>query len=224
MTTSYVGTAFAEATTFTMPTHQAGDLIIVQATRWSSTTVPTVPSGWSVLMSRNTSNRTMVLACKVAASSGETSGTWTNAEMLACGIWRDDVNYLVPGAFGTAAQTGGTTMAFPVVDTVNTIRQRASSWVAGFAGVALNSINGQDAPTGMSNRGSLAGASTGEVAIHDTDGNTSWSSAVNVTLSSATASQSSTIELWDTGIPKSSGSGGLSNLINNPSLVRGFVL
>lgn len=206
MTTSYVGSAFAEATSVTLPTHQSGDLIIIMATRWASTTVPTVPSGWSVLFSRNTSNRTVIIACKIASSSSETSGTWTNAEMLACGVWRDDTNYLVPGAIASAAQTGGTTMAYPLLDAVNTIRQRSSSWVAGFGGVALNSINGQDAPTGMTNRGSLAGASTGEVAIHDSNGNTTWSSTVNVTLSSATSSQSTTIELWDTGIAKSAGS------------------
>lgn len=89
---SYVGGQTASATTLTVPTHQTGDLILFYAYRDGSLTPPTVPSGYTSITSvtRNSAygNQSMVAGYKIAASSSETSGTWTNASILLCQVYR----------------------------------------------------------------------------------------------------------------------------------------
>lgn len=205
MTTSFVGAAAAESDTLTMPSHQAGDLIIGVATRYSSSVIPTLPAGWFYLAERANANRYAVYGFKIAANASETFETWTNGELVAVGVWRDDANYLVPGAYAGYSQASGTACRFEdlTADTTALIsKQRASSWVAGFAGSSLNSLAIQTPPTGMTNRVSVAGTTDGEIAIHDTNSDVTWS-VETVTLGSASALQTFTVELWDTGIAKS---------------------
>ena len=205
MTTSYVNSAAAESNTLTMPSHQAGDLIIGVAARYASSVVPTVPAGWFFLAERATVNRYSVYAFKIAANASETFGTWTNGELVAVGVWRDSVNLLIPGAYAGYQIASGTACKFEELNSTTIAligKQRHSSWVAGFGGSSLNSLAIETPPTGMTNRVSVAGASVGEIAIHDTNGDVTWATQT-VTLGSASALQTFTVELWDTGIAKS---------------------
>ena len=207
MATSFVGATGAEANTLSMPSHQASDLIIGMATRYSSSVIPTLPAGWFYLAERANVNRCAVYGFRLAANSSETFGTWTNAELVAVGVWRDGTNFIVPGAYAGYSQASGTVCRFEdlLVNTAaNISKQRASSWVAGFAGSSLNSLAIETPPTGMTNRVSVAGASVGEIAIHDTNGDVTWATQT-VTLGSASALQTFTVELWDTGISKAAG-------------------
>ena len=205
MTTSYVNSAAAESDTLTMPSHQAGDLIIGVAARYASSVVPTVPAGWFYLAERANANRYSVYAFKIAANASETFGTWTNGELVAVGVWRDDANLLIPGAYAGYSQASGTACEYEdlFASTIALIgKQRASSWVAGFAGSSSNSLAIETPPSGMTNRTHVAGGSVGEIAVHDSNGNVTWASQT-VTLGSASALQTFTVELWDTGIAKS---------------------
>lgn len=152
----------------TMPSHQAGDIIVMFAFRDGSTTAPTMPSGWSSLESAGANTCSGVLAFKVAASANETSGTWTSATLLVCHVYRGAV---VAAHSLTGASSA--TVNYPALTLQNT---DGTSWVAGFAG--HRSINGSLAtpPTGMTNRRALEGA-TADGAGHDTNGGvSSWTS------------------------------------------------
>ncbi len=230
-TISFVGQTIVEADTATMPSHQAGDLIVVVAYRRSSTTLPTVPSRFAngLFHSRSAANRTSVAAFITATSSSEVVGTWTNAEFLIVGVWRDTDNNLGIGARTDSNNAGSTTATYATLASTTaaqspTQRSTTASWAAAVILLNLNSTDGQAAPTGMTNRASLAGATNGEVALHDTNGNADWNANQTVTISASTAWVTIVFEIWDTGIPKSSGSSGRNIRINNPSLVRGFVL
>jgi hypothetical protein len=215
MTTSFIGAASAEATSVTLPAHQAGDLILLFAWNGGSLTVPTVPSGWLVIyaIARSTgANRAWVLAWKVATSSSETSGTWTNAAIIGTAVYRHSTNYLVVGGTNVNQDLNSTAFAYPSLpaytngtNTGGKMRS-STSWHVGIAGANLNTQSLETAPSGMSFRNGLAGASANEIAFHDTGANSSSYAGATVTMSLTTVGAASVVELLDTGIAKSSAS------------------
>jgi hypothetical protein len=167
----FKSSATAEATTIaTMPTHASGDVLYMFAFRDGTAVAPTVPAGWTQIGSAAANSCAAILAYKIAASSSETSGTWTNASELVCQVYS--------GAYGKdftfAFQTGSSaTVTYPALPLINT---SGSSLVAAFGG--HRSINGSmgTAPTGMTQRANREGA-TADAAGFDTNGGvTSWSS------------------------------------------------
>ena len=72
----------------TLPTHQAGDLILAFAFRDGSTTLPTIPTGWTSIGSSSANTCAARVAYKVAASSSETTGTWTSATTVIFLVYR----------------------------------------------------------------------------------------------------------------------------------------
>lgn len=201
MTTSYVSSAAAESTTVAMPSHQAGDLILAIAWRGTSNTIPTLPAGWTKIVTNSTGSSASICAYKVAASGSETTGTWTNATMVAVGVWQDNTNYLLPGNT-IVTRTTSTSITYGAVQS----RNSANSWFAGLVAGSLNSTTTESPPTNMTNRVSLAGASVSEIAIHDTNAVSGDWPATNVTVSAEIA-HAYVIELFDTGISKTSSSG-----------------
>jgi len=102
MTVSFIAATSAESTSVTLPSHQAGDLIVMLAMRYNSVTAGTIPTGWGY---RYVSQRngtfvaiTCAVSCRLAASSAETSGTWTSWTHLLAAVYRDDANYLYLGS------------------------------------------------------------------------------------------------------------------------------
>ena len=94
--------AHATATTVAIPAHQAGDLLIISAVKWaSSSPTPTVPSGWTSAHARTTTYRGAV-GYRYAAGPGTTSGTWTEAADL----WVIVVRGATIGAVTSAASVG----------------------------------------------------------------------------------------------------------------------
>lgn len=93
MAIEYVGGAYAGGTSISsVPAHQPGDLFIVMAAKRGSSTVPTVPGGWSTMYSGYQTNGTYYAACslvaKVATSSSETVTGFTDAESVTLVIYR----------------------------------------------------------------------------------------------------------------------------------------
>ena len=88
--------AVAWATTIAIPTHAAGDLILIASYRPTSTTQPTVPAAggnvptWVAVTGGAISGNTSCIQCfyAVATSSTHTSGTWLNANALAVIVFR----------------------------------------------------------------------------------------------------------------------------------------
>jgi len=217
MTIQFVGAASAEAASVTLPTHQAGDLIVLFAWNGGSLTVPTNPSGWFVIRrwSRsNNANRAGVIAYRMATSAAETSGTWTNAALIGVAIYRDDVNILALGGDRCNTEINSTNFPYnglPIYTSIanNTLgkMRSESGWVIGIGGANINDQSLETPPSGMINRTNLAGASINEISIHDTDGNVSSWPSTNVTLASTTVGVSCVLEIFDSGIAKSSGGG-----------------
>lgn len=101
-----VGAILITGSSGTLPAHQAGDLIVVTAVRWSTDTVPTVPSGWtSVVTSTATFSR--VVAWRLAAASGTASGTWTNAQALYVAVHHGPTSLGAVATKASASSTAG---------------------------------------------------------------------------------------------------------------------
>lgn len=79
MTLSYVGAAGAASTSVTPPTGNVGDLLLVFAFRSGVNTAPTLPSGWTNLDNGGSGGEAFRVGYKIATSTVDSSGTWTNA-------------------------------------------------------------------------------------------------------------------------------------------------
>ena len=214
MTTSFIDSAVAEATSLTMPTHQAGDMLVMYAGKVTGTGTIIIPSGWRVVCFRAINNSmSSVVAVKTASSGAEVSGTWTSAELLACVVYRDSVNYLrVGGSNQGGANSPTTTITYPAIipygSNTSPSSMRATSWVVGFGLSSVNTGSLETPPSGMTqNRATLAGASVGEIAIHDTVGDVSTWPATNVTIDAGN-NHAAVIELVDSGYAIAAASGG----------------
>ena len=134
----YVAASVIAAPSGTTPTHAVGDLIVVVAYSFYGT-IPSLPTGWT---SAHTNAGGLRVGYKVATSTADSTGTWTGADELGVGVWRNAlslgnvasaVDFVYPFAAGPPALT----------------TSDASSWVATFA------RGGGDAPatpTGTTSR------------------------------------------------------------------------
>lgn len=160
----------------------------------ASATPATVPAGYSTIKSANIATATAVsciLGYKIAQSSSDTSGTWTNAAELTCHVYRPSAgSTILIGQNATSTSTTAT-ITFPALTLADS---GGNSWIVGFAGASDITQNLATAPTGMTNESTLVGASN-SIAGHDTNGGvSSWS--VQTTASGATGhSVSMTVEL-----------------------------
>lgn len=102
---TYIGEATG-TTSATLPSHQAGDLILAFAFRDGSTTFPTQPSGWTTVAGRAGTSASARTAYKVAASGGEATGTWTNASTVIFLVYRG-VNTTDLVSINAAGDTSG---------------------------------------------------------------------------------------------------------------------
>ena len=215
MAITYVSTASAAATSVTLPTHQAGDLIVMFAyDHTNTTTTITLPAGWTSIQHHATNGgRSGRIAIKTATSSADTSGTWTGATMLICSVYRSNADhYLTAGNYNTQTGLSVTSLSYR---SVSPILRSSASWVIGACGTSADTT-ADTAPTLMTNRGSLV--STGEVAMHDTNAAvTGWSD--TAVACSSTGYRSYTVEIFETDGLILSGAGGGVPLIGPGGLV-----
>lgn len=186
--TTHVGSAIADGASVTIPAHQAGDLLVIFANRFDSTTIPTLPSGWTSAATNTGTYRAGRVGYRVATGSGTTSGTWTGAQTTLVWVLRDH------GGIGAAAVGAATTL--PALTLTG-----SSSWVGALqSGSELLPA----VPSGMTSR---ANGSYDRVA--DTNGTvSSWASqfyavdgmhaAVEVLGNAASTTDADTITLTDT--------------------------
>ena len=105
----HVGTVYSTGTSVALPAHQPGDLIVISAIRWGSSTIPALPAGFTSLIASSSSHGRR-LGYKIATSSSETSGTWTSAIVVVASVYRG----LSPGAVATStSQIPGLTLQSP---------------------------------------------------------------------------------------------------------------
>ncbi len=210
MAISRVGSASAQATTITIPTHQSGDLILICANR-NNTTAPTIPSGWIVMSSTGASGVSSAIGWKLAQSSSETSGTWTNASAMHCAVYRGSTGILtISSAIGLgfatstsvsySAQTNGLVYRSGVDD----------NWYIG-TGIQLNSTNSlETAPSGMTNINFESSAGVWKSVLHDTNASqlSNWAGASTTVATSATY-LTRVLQLFEFDGPAFGGGGGI---------------
>lgn len=207
MTVSFVGSASVIGTSLTLPSHQAGDLLIVAAAN-SAGTVITVPSGWFRLHHRNADSARSLMVCyKIATTAAETSGTWTNANVMCAAVYRDDANYITIGGMRFNGATSSSSLFYgPLTATGDTAGLiTPNQWVIAVGMTGSNAGAAETAPTGFTNRVSQAGASVTELAIHDTNAAVASVGTLSVTLGVTTPSMSVVASIEDIGISKTSG-------------------
>lgn len=219
MTVSYIGATSAESTSVTLPSHQAGDLIVMWALRYGSLLGPTVPAGWHYrYLSQRAGGTSLSIAisAKVAASSAETSGTWTNATHLLAAVYRDDANYIVLAdptyrrANSTTINYNGKAAATTVSNSegpLGTSLAISSAWVLGLVACHLNTAGIDTAPSGMTHRHMLTGATQGRIALADTNAAVSSFTAASITVAATTDYLTNVVEIIDTGVSKASAGG-----------------
>ncbi len=123
MALSRVGGTSAAATSIAIPTHVAGDLIVIWAYRDGNTTPPTVPTAGGTVPTFTTidgptgaNTNSAVCAYAVAAGTTDTSGTWTNATGISVEVWRGQSAVPIGGhAQNGAAVASGGNLAMPAI-------------------------------------------------------------------------------------------------------------
>lgn len=211
MTVSFVGSASAEATSVTLPSHQAGDLIVIFAGRTGSTGIPSVPAGWRFAAQSSGSGVTppaiaASVGWKIAASSAETSGTWTNADMVLAVVVRDDANLLVIGGIGKTTGLSTTVNYQPLLansgQSIQGMRW-TSSYVLLPVMATSNTSDIDTPPTASTSKiVSLAGTAAIEMAIHRTNTEVASFASTNYTANESVRYATWTIEILDTGYAK----------------------
>ena len=163
---SYKGYTGAFATTLTLPDHIADDILLMCAIRFDDSP-GTAPSGWTTLRRHTFSyNATGVLAYKVAASDGETSGTWTNMHALMCACYRGPSNV---GDYSHENAASGS-----IWEALTMVVSDGSSWAAGFSGINGATTGMTNAPSGMTYRGIVSSGSNHIVLCDTASGVSSW--------------------------------------------------
>jgi hypothetical protein len=185
MAISRVGSASAQATTITIPTHQSGDLILIVANR-NNITAATVPSGW-VASSTGGSGVSTAFAWKLAKSSSETSGTFTNAVALHCAVYRASSGILAMSTSSSGTTASSTTIIYSANGSYR-VGSLDNWWIA--TAFQLNSANSlETAPSGMTNINSESSAGNWKSVLHDTNASqlSNWAS-TNVTVTTSAVS------------------------------------
>lgn len=164
----------------TMPTHATNDLLLMFAYRDGFNTAPTVPSGWTAITSGGANSNGGVVAWKVAGSSTEVSGAWTNCTNLEC------MTYRGASAPGAAANNNGSGTAVGVPALTLQVGT-GSSWVIVLVGDRSGNVSLNIAPggSGLTARASYVGNSnTQDIASFDTNGGVStWAgTTINTTV------------------------------------------
>ncbi|MEW6511894.1 MAG: hypothetical protein AB1428_13160 [Bacteroidota bacterium] len=179
-----VGQIAAESATVVIPTgHQAGDLLLVFAFRDGSVTNPSLPVGWTNLLTPDGTSCSVRVAYRIAASSAESNAVFTNATATICHVYRSVKSDGVP--VGTPVAAAGTTSP----STYSAVTQKGTtSWFAAFQGHrSVDTTTLTNPPTGMALAASNLGA-TCDVASFDTGRSYSGSYPSNTVAPGGTAS------------------------------------
>ncbi len=165
----FIGKNEALANTISIPAHIAGDIIVIFAVRDGSTTAPTVPGGWTSAGVKAGFSAASVVGWKRAASSGETSGIWTNATGLIVHVYRGSPASGTP-VFVKSSNNNNSANTTVDYSGIVTMEDPGNSWSIRFGFISTNDNSLENPPSGFTNRSNIAGGSINELAGHDTNG------------------------------------------------------
>jgi hypothetical protein len=206
--TTFVGSA-AGTNTATAPAHQAGDLMLVCATRNASTVAPTLPAGFINVGTISGTTNSMRVGYKICTSTSDSTGTWTNATETVVHIYRPTAGRIAE--IGAAVGTTGTVTPASYAG-LTLVGPSGTSWVACFGQAKGNATTIEGPPTGTTLR--QDDIQTGELASFDTNGTvSSWSTTTVAYTGTATTWKTFTVEIMDL-----APIAGISNIIQRVSL------
>lgn len=202
MAISYISQASAATDSVTLGTHAAGDSLFAFAYKNGSATIPSLPSGWLSFFTQTFSTGSYRIGFKIANSSAETSGSWTNADGVIAVVYRSDAGLVIPAISSSAAATSTAVNYSAILSVFN--RESVDQWFVGF-GVMRNDTNALETPpTGMTNRSNLVGTGW-EMAAHDTNADAnSWAS-TNVTVTTSALWRTAVAQIYEQPYPTTSG-------------------
>jgi len=140
---------------------------------------------------------------KVAQSSSETSGTWTNADGLIAVVYRSDVGLAIPTLAGFNAGTSTSVSYTAFGSSFN--RENADQWMIGF-GSQRNDTNAlETAPTGLTNVTSLTGTGW-EMVAHDSNADANSFATASTTVVTSAAWRTVVFTVYEQTYPTGGGS------------------
>jgi len=188
-----VGSATSSSNTVSIPSHQAGDIIVIWAVQGGAATAPSLGAGYRSILTKTQAGSPAIgarLGIRVATSTSDTSGTWTNANEMCCQVYRPQIGYVARIGQSASSSSTTATVTFPALTLAD---GGGNSWILGFLGVS-NLVQTMNAPTGMTSVSPVQGASY-EACGYDTQAGTSSWSVQTVNSGSAGQSVSATVEL-----------------------------
>lgn len=212
MTISRISSATNAGDTVTIGTHASGDLIVVFAYNDGATTAPSLPSGWLNINNATGATSGTRIGYKVAQSSSETSGTWTNADGLIAIVYRSDAGLVIPTYASFNSATSATVNYTSFGASFN--RENVDQWMVGLASQRVDTNTLETAPTGLTNITSLTGTGW-KMAAHDSNADANSFTAANVTVTTSAAWRTIVFSVFEQPYPSGGGGGGLF-------LARGF--
>jgi hypothetical protein len=180
MAISFIGSATAVGDSVTLPSHQAGDLIVVFAV--SNNNLVTEPVDYEVVGNGGPSMNA-AMGYKIAANGSEVSGTWTNSQVIIAAIYRSSDKVLTAGTTVRAGSASSSSISYGSLPG----DQFLNSWVIACGAAENSTATVGTAPSGMTNRTTVTdGTSNLAAGLHDTNATvTSWSTqsaALGVTI------------------------------------------
>ena len=203
MTISRISSATNAGDTITIGTHASGDLILIFAYNDGANTAPSLPSGWLNINNGTGSTSGTRIGYKVAQSSSETSGTWTNADGLIAIVYRSDAGLVIPNYSGFNSATSATVNYIAFGASLN--RENVDQWMVGLASQRVDTNALETAPTGMTNITSLTGTGW-KMAAHDSNADANSFSNANVTVTTSAAWRASVFSVFEQPYPSGGGS------------------
>lgn len=168
------------------------DCIVAWVTNNATATVPTLPAGWTSVTSVTANNQAAILAYKFAASTSESSGTWTNATAINYAIYRGvDKTTPFTNAAGQTG-TGSTTISYSGIVSFS---NPGADWVLTMSMISNQTGKAYSHPGTNQFYHIDIGASTYEATMYDSGGAVASYSFNSKTLSASLNSMTKTVEL-----------------------------
>jgi hypothetical protein len=165
-TITYVGIS-SGVNSATLPAHQAGDIIFAWTVADNNSGffnfVP-MPPGWLNITTAGWNDSSSRFAYKIAQSSSEVSGTWTDTTSVAFVIYRGAFNMPNSADFVLSRVTS-TTITYPALG----IWPSNLAWTIAFAFHSSTNTALESPPSGLTLRNSTSDA-TDEIAVFDSNG------------------------------------------------------
>lgn len=178
----------------TIGTHQVGDYFVGYAIRDESSTAPAIPEDWTTIASGGANTLGYAVAWKLADSTSEVSGTWTNATSLLIVHERPAAGWSVSiGAINHNISGSSISPSVPALTLQNT--DNTSRVLAFFGSRAADLVNLTTPPAGMEYCESVQDATDTLAAYRTTSTVSSWSSASTSFSGTATAVRMTALEI-----------------------------